>query len=151
MLGGNPGLAQPSCEKPLAKAAAGRNRSRNNLTTPVPKQTKTEQTNGSAAPAAESSSNGEAITEPKKRTRTVKTGAKKSAAKKTGTKPSAKKSTTRRSSKKSTSYEPSEEDIRLRAYFIAARRGQMSIAGDSAQDWRDARQQLIEESGERRA
>ncbi|HEV3408898.1 MAG TPA: hypothetical protein VG095_01275 [Chthoniobacterales bacterium] len=117
----------------------------------MPKQTKTEQTDGSAAPSAESSSNGEAIAEPKKRTRSARTGAKKAAGKKTGTKTSAKKTTSRRPGKKSKSYEPSDEDIRIRAYFLAERRVQMSLAGDAAQDWLDARQQLIEEYGDRRA
>ncbi|MCA1659071.1 MAG: DUF2934 domain-containing protein [Verrucomicrobiaceae bacterium] len=111
----------------------------------MPKQTKTDQTNGSAAPVAESSSNGEAAAPPKKRRRSVKAAAKKPAAKKTGAKAGAKKTIVRRASKKSTGHEPSEEDIRLRAYFIAERRVQLSLDGDPAQDWLDARQQLIEE------
>jgi len=44
-------------------------------------------------------------------------------------------------------YEPSDEEIRLRAYFIAERRIQLSLAGDSAHDWIEARRQLIEEAG----
>jgi hypothetical protein len=43
--------------------------------------------------------------------------------------------------------EPSDEEIRLRAYFIAERRIQLSLAGDSAHDWIEARRQLIEEAG----
>jgi hypothetical protein len=53
-------------------------------------------------------------------------------------------------SKKATSSasvrEPSDEEIRLRAYFIAERRIQLSLAGDSAHDWIEARRQLIEEA-----
>ena len=43
--------------------------------------------------------------------------------------------------------EPSDEEIRIRAYFIAERRIQLSLAGDSAHDWIEARRQLIEEAG----
>ena len=51
-------------------------------------------------------------------------------------------------SKKATSIqEPSDEEIRLRAYFIAERRIQLSLEGDSAHDWIEAKRQLIEEAG----
>lgn len=43
--------------------------------------------------------------------------------------------------------EPSDEQIRLREYFIAERRVQLSLAGDSAHDWIEAKRQLIEEAG----
>jgi hypothetical protein len=43
-------------------------------------------------------------------------------------------------------YEPSDEEIRIRAYFIAERRTQLSLHGDSAHDWIEARRQLVEES-----
>jgi hypothetical protein len=42
--------------------------------------------------------------------------------------------------------EPSDDDIRLRAYFIAERRIQFSLPGDSDHDWIEARRQLIEEA-----
>jgi hypothetical protein len=42
--------------------------------------------------------------------------------------------------------EPSDSDIRIRAYFIAERRAQMSIPGDPALDWIEAREQLIAEA-----
>ena len=41
--------------------------------------------------------------------------------------------------------EPSDEEIRIRAYFIAERRIQLSLQGDSAHDWIEARRQLVEE------
>lgn len=44
-------------------------------------------------------------------------------------------------------HEPTDEEIRLRAYFIAERRIQLSLEGDSAHDWIEARRQLIEEAG----
>lgn len=43
--------------------------------------------------------------------------------------------------------EPSDEEIRIRAYFIAERRIQLSLEGDSAHDWAEAKRQLIEEAG----
>jgi hypothetical protein len=42
--------------------------------------------------------------------------------------------------------EPSDEEIRIRAYFIAERRIQLSLQGDSAHDWIEARRQLLEEA-----
>ena len=44
-------------------------------------------------------------------------------------------------------WEPTDEEIRTRAYFIAERRIQLSLAGDSDHDWIEARRQLIEEAG----
>ena len=43
-------------------------------------------------------------------------------------------------------YEPSEEEIRVRAYFISERRMQLSLQGDSDNDWLEARRQLVEEA-----
>ena len=42
-----------------------------------------------------------------------------------------------------------DEEIRMRAYFIAEWRVQNGIAGDSAHDWLEARRQLQEEAGKR--
>jgi hypothetical protein len=42
--------------------------------------------------------------------------------------------------------EPSDEAIRIRAYFIAERRLQLSLQGDSAHDWIEAKRQLVEEA-----
>lgn len=41
----------------------------------------------------------------------------------------------------------SDEDIRIRAYFISEQRKQSGVPGDSAHDWLDARRQLQEEAG----
>ncbi len=62
-----------------------------------------------------------------------------------------KKKTVRASAPKKTSssasiHEPSDEEIRIRAYFIAERRIQLSLQGDSAHDWIEARRQLVEEA-----
>ncbi|HEV2840614.1 MAG TPA: hypothetical protein VGW39_04750 [Chthoniobacterales bacterium] len=45
--------------------------------------------------------------------------------------------------------EPSDEEIRIRAYFIAERRLQLSLQGDSAHDWIEAKRQLVEEAKRR--
>jgi hypothetical protein len=42
--------------------------------------------------------------------------------------------------------EPTDEQIRLRAYFLAERRHKLSLPGDSAHDWIEARRQLIQEA-----
>mgnify|MGYP006955682033 CR=1 FL=1 len=43
-------------------------------------------------------------------------------------------------------YEPTDEEIAVRAYFIAERRLQLALDGDSDQDWLEARRQLVEEA-----
>jgi hypothetical protein len=44
--------------------------------------------------------------------------------------------------------EPSDEEIRLRARFISERRRRFALPGDADSDWREAKQQLLSESGE---
>jgi hypothetical protein len=44
--------------------------------------------------------------------------------------------------------EPSDEAIRTRAYFLGERRARLSLPGDSAHDWIEARRQLLEEAGQ---
>jgi ribosomal protein L29 len=46
--------------------------------------------------------------------------------------------------------EPSDEEIRLRAYFISEHRRRFALPGDADSDWREAKQQLLSKSGERR-
>ncbi|HEY1581752.1 MAG TPA: hypothetical protein VGF73_01490 [Chthoniobacterales bacterium] len=43
----------------------------------------------------------------------------------------------------------SDDDIRMRAYFISERRQQKGLAGDSAHDWLEARRQLEEAARQR--
>ncbi|HEY0369666.1 MAG TPA: DUF2934 domain-containing protein [Chthoniobacterales bacterium] len=43
--------------------------------------------------------------------------------------------------------EPTDDEIRIRAYFIAERRVQMSLGGDPNNDWIQAREELIAELG----
>jgi hypothetical protein len=97
--------------------------------------------------ANSAATNGSSATAPKKKSRSaqVKPKAKKPAAKKTAAPAS------RGASKKAASSpalrEPTDEEIRIRAYFLAERRIQLSQPGDSAHDWIEARRQLIEEAG----
>jgi len=44
--------------------------------------------------------------------------------------------------------EPSNEEIRLRAYFISEDRRRFALPGDADSDWREAKQQLLSKSGE---
>jgi hypothetical protein len=45
--------------------------------------------------------------------------------------------------------EPSDEAIRLRAYFISERRRRFALAGDAESDWLEAKRQLVSEAGHR--
>ncbi|MFL6591056.1 MAG: DUF2934 domain-containing protein [Chthoniobacterales bacterium] len=88
------------------------------------------------------STNGKATTPAaKKKTRSATSGKpKKSPAAKTA----APKPARQTSSKPAN--EPTDEQIRLRAYFLAERRHKLSLPGDSNHDWIEARRQLIEEA-----
>src|SRR5260370_10976662 len=44
--------------------------------------------------------------------------------------------------------EPSDEDIRLRAYFISEHRRRSAVTADADSDWCEPKQQLLSESGE---
>jgi hypothetical protein len=43
---------------------------------------------------------------------------------------------------------PSDEEIRLRAYVISEHRRRFALLGDADSDWREAKQQLLSKSGE---
>jgi hypothetical protein len=45
--------------------------------------------------------------------------------------------------------EPSDEAIRLRAYFISERRRRFALPGDTDSDWLEAKRQLLSEGGHR--
>jgi hypothetical protein len=83
---------------------------------------------------------------PKKPRATAKPKAKKTAAKQKTPKATASRPA-EKPSPASAPAEPSDEAIRLRAYFLAERRAKLSLPGDSAHDWIEARRQLIEEAG----
>ncbi|HEY2120626.1 MAG TPA: hypothetical protein VGH37_15660, partial [Candidatus Acidoferrum sp.] len=44
--------------------------------------------------------------------------------------------------------EPSDQEIRLRAYFLSERRRSFALGGDPDSDWHEAKRQLLCESGE---
>ncbi|TMP94824.1 MAG: DUF2934 domain-containing protein [Verrucomicrobia bacterium] len=69
--------------------------------------------------------------------------------------PAAKKTATPRTGKVSMLAEagrmarPSDEEIRLRAYFISERRRRFALPGDADSDWLEAKRQLLSETGPR--
>ncbi len=109
----------------------------------MPRKPKSAEENKPGDSAGTQSANGKANgTEPKKKTRAAAAPAKKktpTAPKKSGAKKPA-------ASAPKAPVEPTDEQIRLRAYFIAERRHKLSLPGDSSHDWIEARRQLIEES-----
>jgi hypothetical protein len=44
------------------------------------------------------------------------------------------------------SEEPSDDDVRLRAYFISERRRRLALPGDAESDWLEAKRQLLAEA-----
>jgi hypothetical protein len=44
---------------------------------------------------------------------------------------------------------PTDEEIQLRAYFIAERRHRLDLPGDASSDWLEAKRQLLSEVGPR--
>lgn len=73
------------------------------------------------------------------------------AASATAKKPDAKKNASKqkRKSASSAAFRPSDEDIRLRAYFISERRQRLDLRGDASSDWLEAKRQLLSEAGPR--
>jgi hypothetical protein len=45
--------------------------------------------------------------------------------------------------------EPTDEEIRMRAYFIAERRHRFDLPGNADSDWLEAKRQLLSELGPR--
>jgi hypothetical protein len=43
--------------------------------------------------------------------------------------------------------DPSDEAIRLRAYFISERRRRFALSGDAESDWLEAKRQLLSGAG----
>jgi len=107
------------------------------------KNTKAQDHNGHSATGSDPSAPDAAASKPAA-TRTVR------AAKKASRKRPAKKTAAKKSRARKPAYEPSEADIRLRAYFIAERRVQLALQGDPALDWIQAREELLREGGGRR-
>ena len=105
--------------------------------TTVPRKTKTT-AKETETPAADVSDANGAAAKPARRT---PVRAKKAA---TG----AKKATKRGISKKTPPNlgpQPTDEEIRIRAYFIAERRHRLALPGDADSDWLEAKRQLLSE------
>lgn len=45
--------------------------------------------------------------------------------------------------------DPTDDEIRIRAYFVAERRHRLSLGGDADSDWLEAKRQLLSELGPR--
>jgi Protein of unknown function (DUF2934) len=102
----------------------------------VPKKSKAPKDTETASAAAAAEVNGRVEKAPRR----APAKAKKTSAKKAG-----KLSTT----KTPTQPLPTEEEIRIRAYFISERRHRFALPGDATSDWEEARRQLLSELGPR--
>jgi hypothetical protein len=115
-----------------------------NVDQSVPKKTKIDQNKNQAPPEPGESSTGMKIT----KTPTVR----QTSAKRRSSGPARKKSSVARKGKTSTpskagpSAAASDEQIRLRAYFISERRRRFGLPGDADSDWLEARRQLLSET-----
>jgi len=115
----------------------------------VGKKSKHQSTNGEHAAEAVASASfvaDSATVQPTKKRTPAKAPAKKITAKKKTVGAGAKRPARRRPTP--AVYEPSDADIRLRAYFIAERRVQLALQGDPGRDWIAAKQELLKEAGQ---
>jgi hypothetical protein len=113
----------------------------------VPKKTKIVQNKNQARPEA-----GESRSEvkPGKTSRAQRpTTSRKSALPRRKKSAPAQKATERTPPKPGTATGPSDEEIRLRSYFISERRRRFALPGDADSDWLEARRQLLSEIGPR--
>lgn len=143
-------------KQPFRKTVANRSPSADGFETkfinPVPKKTKNAPATSADPVEAEStlSPSTETLKKAQSRKRSAappKTAAKKVPAKKKSKAPTARKTTAAKKPAKNPEG-PSDTDIQLRAYFLAERRMQLGLPGDSSHDWLEARKQLIEEAAQ---
>lgn len=115
---------------------------------PVARKQKNSVENKPAEDAPAPSANGKtSAPEPKKKPRVAAAAPKKKKAAATKKSPARPAGTTAAKPSVRRPAEPTDDAIRIRAYFIAERRHQLSLPGDSNHDWIEARRQLIEEAG----
>ena len=118
-----------------------------NINQSVPRKTKIVQSKNQAPPEAGGSPAGMKI-------RKTPTARRISNTRKTSV-PAAKKSPVARTEKVSmpaeagTMAEPSDDAVRVRAYFISERRRRFALPGDAESDWLEAKRQLLFETGPR--
>ena len=108
----------------------------------VPRKTKTtaKETGSELSATAATEVNGADSKPP----RSVPTKAKKAPAKK-----ATKRVVSKKTSPKTSAGQPTDEQIRIRAYFIAERRHRLALPGDADSDWLEAKRQLLSEIGPR--
>ena len=142
-------LAQPLCkirlQPPLDRYSVSQTPKQAN----VAKKSKSEADKQTDVPVAERAN--ESAKAPKRRANKPRTAAAKPARKKSAAKAKSPKPVASVPSESPAAppvaNEPSDDAIRLRAYFLAERRARLSLPGDSAHDWIEARRQLLEEAG----
>lgn len=93
-----------------------------------------------------SAANGPFLTEGKSNKKAL---SKRSTSAKKPREPSKKKTAAKTKGSKVAVIEPTDEEIRIRAYFIAERRHRLELIGDADTDWLEAKRQLLSELGPR--
>jgi hypothetical protein len=113
----------------------------------VPKKTKTVQSKNPAPPGARESPAEMKIKKTPAARRTSAARKTSGAARQKG--PAAQKEKASIPAKAGSIAEPSDDAIRLRAYFISERRRRFGLPGDADSDWLEAKRQLLSETGRR--
>jgi hypothetical protein len=115
-----------------------------NLDQPVPKKTKIVQSKNEANTDTESPTDIKATKAPRARRATKAQKPRKTSATKTKT-TTAQTGISTFPREPETAMEPSDDAIRLRAYFISERRRRFALPGDAESDWLEAKRQLFAE------
>ena len=113
----------------------------------MPKKNKIVQTKNEAPPETGGSPTGVKITKTPVARRTSLKGKASESARKKGS--VARKGKVSMPPEAGTTAAPSDQEIRLRAYFISERRRRFALPGDADSDWLEAKRQLLSESGPR--
>ena len=104
----------------------------------MPRKTKTSSKDTEASTSPITDTNGVVDKSPRRAPAKAKKASAKKATKRAAKAPSA-----------STRAEPTDEEIRIRAYFIAERRHRLALPGNADSDWLEAKRQLLAEAGPR--
>ncbi|MEO5722587.1 MAG: hypothetical protein ABIR71_14130 [Chthoniobacterales bacterium] len=98
-----------------------------------------------AAPISPSPASAAPVPPARRRATADKATSRKAVSKKKAPTGGSKKAATKKPARKKPATEPSDAEIATRAYFIAERRFQQGVGGDSAHDWLEAKKQLLAE------